>query len=335
MLRTRHLSSLVRVDATARFAWTALRRLQHGLINGQLPAHAATAIDIRENQLTVRTSAAIKTSTRSVIARAAGRMTPAIRYRVQPSLANGSHALSCGLNSVGEPGCDPPLRGGIKIVNADTGDVCTAGVNVQSTVDNRRYMLTAGHCLKDAEKQVWRAQLASGAGYSFGSEWRFNYAPSVTRPTPADWGIIGIKDTVTRDDTLLVLPVARPRRTTYNENYDIQRVGTSAPMIGQYLCITGASGGTSCGILQGIGATYNGLSQLGYVDFQSEYGNYACHGDSGGPVYAGGSVYGLVSAGDFEIPGYRRPNGATCYIRMYFVGLTGALRDLNVRLNTE
>ncbi|HEX8095020.1 trypsin-like serine protease, partial [Jatrophihabitans sp.] len=65
----------------------------------------------------------------------------------------------------------------------------------------------------------------------------------------------------------------------------------------------------------------------------AEQGNRtACHGDSGGPVYAGNRGVGLVEAADIYTRGPDAPNGQTCYYVWYYVSLSSALNDMHVHL---
>ncbi|MEU9056203.1 S1 family peptidase [Streptomyces sp. NPDC048384] len=145
---------------------------------------------------------------------------------------------------------------------------CTAGVNVQS--GSTYYFVTAGHCTADLPTWYTGAALDTVVGPTTGSSFPGNdfgvvrYAnPAVPHP-----GTIGTVDVT----------------------------GTASAYVGQRVCTRGATTGVRCGVVTALnmsvnyggGDIVNGLIQTNIC---------AEPGDSGGPLYAGDKVIGILSGG--------------------------------------
>ncbi|MFJ4367694.1 S1 family peptidase [Streptomyces chartreusis] len=145
---------------------------------------------------------------------------------------------------------------------------CTAGVNVQS--GTTYYFVTAGHCTEGLPTWYTGAALDTAVGPTTGSSFPGNdfgvvrYAnPSVPHP-----GAIGTVDVT----------------------------GTAAAYVGQRVCTRGATTGVRCGVVTALNATVN----YGGGDIVSgliQTNICAEPGDSGGPLYAGDKVIGILSGG--------------------------------------
>ncbi|MFD5840738.1 S1 family peptidase [Streptomyces chartreusis] len=145
---------------------------------------------------------------------------------------------------------------------------CTAGVNVQS--GSTYYLVTAGHCTDGLPTWYTGAALDTAVGPTTASSFPGNdfgvvrYAnPAVPHP-----GTIGTVDVT----------------------------GTASAYVGQRVCTRGATTGVRCGVVTALNATVNygggdivtGLIQTNIC---------AEPGDSGGPLYAGDKVIGILSGG--------------------------------------
>ncbi|WP_327591998.1 S1 family peptidase [Streptomyces chartreusis] len=145
---------------------------------------------------------------------------------------------------------------------------CTAGVNVQS--GSTYYFITAGHCTEGLPTWYTSAALDTAVGPTTGSSFPGNdfgvvrYAnPAVPHP-----GTIGTVDVT----------------------------GTASAYVGQRVCTRGATTGVRCGVVTALNATVN----YGGGDIVSgliQTNICAEPGDSGGPLYAGDKVIGILSGG--------------------------------------
>ncbi|MBT1093216.1 S1 family peptidase [Streptomyces sp. Tu102] len=145
---------------------------------------------------------------------------------------------------------------------------CTAGVNVQS--GSTYYFVTAGHCTEGLPTWYTGAALDTAVGPTTGSSFPGNdfgvvrYAnPAVPHP-----GAIGTVDVT----------------------------GTASAYVGQRVCTRGATTGVRCGVVTALNATVN----YGGGDIVSgliQTNICAEPGDSGGPLYAGDKVIGILSGG--------------------------------------
>lgn len=208
--------------------------------------------------------------------------------------------------------CDLPVRGGVLI--GEYG--CTLGFLARSRTDSRLYGLTAGHCLKDqAASTITFSRAKDDSRIPLGTRHNYVYGAA------GDAGIINISDPKTREAAIAcqcswVTVLASPDNggvpgTSANERYKILRDGTSTE--GMRVCFTGKRSGTSCGRVLRLGVP----SSTGVLNLTEA--NY-CHtnGDSGGPVYAGNTAYGI-----------HQGNGGTACTALY-QGIRGAENVLNV-----
>lgn len=145
---------------------------------------------------------------------------------------------------------------------------CTAGVNVRS--GSTYYFVTAGHCTEGAATWYTGAALDTAIGPTTGTSFPGNDFGVVRHANPAvpHPGTIGTVDVT----------------------------GTASAYVGQRVCTRGAVTGVRCGVVTALNATVN----YGGGDIVSgliQTNICAEPGDSGGPLYAGDKVIGILSGG--------------------------------------
>ena len=316
---------------TVRFSSTELVAVAARL-KRLLPTSAGmiSGIDVRSNTVLISTNADTSTARETVSKLVGSESSAGVSYE-NVSYTKGGGQLSC--TNSGLARCDPPTRGGTQIGNA-TGD-CTLGLNAVSKVNSQRYYITAGHCLDDDFGNSWFLTGASGTNINIGT------AYTAYNTTTQDYGVIQAPVGSTFPGFGRVLVQASTgggHPTVFNDNYQIATTpGSSSPLVGSYICKTGAYGGTGCGTLLQVGWTepVSGETNLGRVRFDQDQAGYyrrvACHGDSGAPVYVGGSAFGILTVG--EGPVVSSVNGSDCYGGFGYMGLASILASgLNVKL---
>ncbi|MGV9847650.1 S1 family peptidase [Streptomyces sp. NPDC003442] len=166
---------------------------------------------------------------------------------------------------------DGPLRtllsGGDGIYSS-AGVRCSAGVNVQSGATY--YFVTAGHCADG------NATWYTGAGTTT------PVGPTTGTSFPGDdYGVVRYTNT------------AVPHPGTVGT---VDITGTATAHVGQQVCRRGATTGVRCGVVTALNATVNyGGGDIVYGLIQTNI--CAEPGDSGGPLYAGDKIIGILSGG--------------------------------------
>ncbi|AWW41283.1 streptogrisin [Streptomyces sp. AS58] len=149
-----------------------------------------------------------------------------------------------------------------------SGRRCSAGVNVRA--GSTYYFVTAGHCADGAPTWYTSSAMTTVIGPTGGSSFPGN-----------DFGVVRYANP------------AVPHPGTVG-TVDVTGAGTA--FVGQSVCRRGATTGVRCGVVTalnvtvnyGSGATVHGLIQTNIC---------AEPGDSGGPLYAGDKVIGILSGG--------------------------------------
>ncbi|WAZ26193.1 trypsin-like serine protease [Streptomyces cinnabarinus] len=145
---------------------------------------------------------------------------------------------------------------------------CSAGVNVRS--GTTYYFVTAGHCADATSTWYTSSALTTAIG------------PTVSSSFPGDdFGVVRYANT------------AVPHPGTIGT---VDITGTATAYVGQSVCRRGATTGVRCGVVTGLNATVN------YGDGSIVHGLIRTNicaepGDSGGPLYAGDKVIGILSGG--------------------------------------
>ncbi|MEV0221622.1 S1 family peptidase [Streptomyces sp. NPDC050704] len=145
---------------------------------------------------------------------------------------------------------------------------CSAGVNVQS--GSTYYFVTAGHCTDGAPTWYTSSAMATMIGPTSGTSFPGN-----------DFGIVRYSNP------------AVPHPGTIGT---VDVTGTAAAYVGQSVCRRGATTGVRCGVVTALNATVNyGGGTIVYGLIRTSI--CAEPGDSGGPLYAGDKVIGILSGG--------------------------------------
>lgn len=145
---------------------------------------------------------------------------------------------------------------------------CSAGVNVRGGTTD--YFVTAGHCTDGASTWYTGSSMTTVIG------------PTVATSFPSDdFGVVRYSNAaVSRPGTVGTVDVT----------------GTATARVGQSVCRRGATTGVRCGVVTGLNATVNyGGGEVVQGLIQTNI--CAEPGDSGGPLYAGDKVIGILSGG--------------------------------------
>ncbi|MGW0598831.1 S1 family peptidase [Streptomyces sp. NPDC002776] len=158
------------------------------------------------------------------------------------------------------------LSGGDAVFSS--GVRCSAGVNVRS--GTTYYFVTAGHCTSSSGTWYTSSAYTTAIGPTTGTSFPGN-----------DFGVVRYANTTV------------PRPGTIGT---VDITGTATAYVGQSVCRRGATTGVRCGVVTALNATVN------YAGGQIVYGLIRTNicaepGDSGGPLYAGDKVIGLLSGG--------------------------------------
>lgn len=177
---------------------------------------------------------------------------------------------------------------------------CTLGFVGRRNSDSAAIMITAGHCLTSSGTRT--ANDESGTSHTIGGRWTSNFGSrdyAAMFLATSYWGQEGIV------------------WVSANHEKPIYSTGTST--MGETICKTGVSTGTTCGNITGlnVAVNYGGtiVSALGRADLCGE------PGDSGGPV-AKTNVAGCIISGE---------NDPDVDCSTYFQGINGALSGMGHR----
>jgi streptogrisin B len=145
---------------------------------------------------------------------------------------------------------------------------CSAGVNVQS--GSTYYFVTAGHCTDGVSTWYTTSGLTTTVGTTVATSF-----PS------DDFGVVRYSNP------------AVPHPGTIGS---VDVTGTATAYAGQSVCRRGATTGVRCGVVTALNATVNyGSGAVVHGLIQTNI--CAEPGDSGGPLYAGDKVIGILSGG--------------------------------------
>ncbi len=207
--------------------------------------------------------------------------------------------------------CDPPLRGGVRISGPTN---CTAGFVSRSRVDEKQYLITAGHC--GMLLGTWSSRFSDNSSKVIGPVWHWEWNKN------GDAAIIRIDDVANWDPQARVLVTAGPE-TTQNQLYAISE--DKLNVVGMRICATGATTGMSrCGKVTELGFSVAYGAPGGPKVRVNKLGRASVcgkPGDSGSPMYAKHIAFGVLVGG--------ASNGDCDTI---FQGIRGAENLLNVNV---
>ncbi|MES5824146.1 S1 family peptidase [Streptomyces sp. RG80] len=145
---------------------------------------------------------------------------------------------------------------------------CSAGVNVRS--GSTYYFVTAGHCTEGAPTWYTSSAMTTSIG------------PTTATSFPGDdFGVVRYANP------------AVPRPGTIGT---VDVTGTTTAYVGQSVCRRGATTGVRCGRVTALNVTVAYAS--GTIVYGLIQSNICAEpGDSGGPLYAGDKVVGILSGG--------------------------------------
>jgi hypothetical protein len=184
--------------------------------------------------------------------------------------------------------CDPPLRSGIQTFTDAVG--CTGGFVARSRTDGLPYQFTSGHC-RVVPSQTWLTNFANLQAHAIGPAHRSRF------DSAGDAAIVRISNPVGWQPRGWVA-VRTGSGTTGDPTYPL--FTSASPVVGVRVCVSGgASGAGSCGVVTAVGVTasFSFLGKLTTVKGLARANFCASSGDSGSPVFASHTAYGILSAG--------------------------------------
>ncbi|HWI97270.1 MAG TPA: trypsin-like serine protease, partial [Solirubrobacterales bacterium] len=261
-----------------------------GLIN---EGRIQTSVDPRLNAVVISLSAGTEVVDRGQVERSAEGLgvkvqikeTSQASLRVEPQACDNEWA-----------NCDLPMRGGVRIEPNGTAccaPSCTAAFKAISNSSGARFILTAGHCVPGVG--TWTGYLADKTSKKLGTVEASSYPVHDyaainasgtywdTSPWPSSvayWG----KSSETSGKSAPV-------------NLQNPIVSEGSSFLGEQVCHSGSSTGTTCGTVSELNVTGGtGSSPLYHLtEFKTICSS---QGDSGGPVFAGNTALGIYSSDD-------------------------------------
>jgi Trypsin len=333
-------------------SWTDLEGARVKL-TGELGSAADVETDVLNNRVTVsllRTAAAIRTdSPGNALApmntgAAQSLVTAAGPMAVMIAPHDAEIPSSCITDA-----CTPPLRGGLVMQFTSPGTTptyvgspfCTVGYNVVSRTDSKPYVLSAGHCAADFTGLIPFSYIAPphSSPLQVGTFWS-SAGNSTTGDDGAIWKLTNAATWVPAPYVLVHAGSQPDGPSTLNETFGLTRptlptncvssnpaTCSDYPLFGIYVCQTGSSTGTHCGL------TTDGFPRTHFTALN-------CQGDSGGPVFRYYNQYddtamGIVSSYPSQSGSQTsnfNPTTVTCGSQTTSVWIETLLSDLNVNL---
>lgn len=249
--------------------------------------------------------------------------------------------------------CDDPIRGGVAVFRStsptsfESETACTAGLPVRSTIDNRLFLLTAGHCaragLRDGSGDSGRRWFTHMPKTRYRDHWVGEWWRSVMNYTDGDGGIMAIANPAGwRAGQPIVFvggSTGDGRNLPRDPAYDIHHRGSWENLsVNDWLCKTGGVDWTDCG-------RYKGSHVITYFDTPQYTRRFdsmgACGGDSGAPIIMHHGAYGLVAAGSQQAGTRTWASGggvsmtSNCSVNTEVMALNRPMEALNIRLVTR
>jgi Trypsin/Alpha-lytic protease prodomain len=284
------------VDSTIEELEAAQAALAEEAAKGPLAnGRARMGIDPSINSVVVEIDSEIAADQRAAVRAQVSSSPVAVKLVELPAKAFDDRAEACSWNNEPRRACDPPFHGGVEIWNDNTGFTCTSGFAMTGNANGNTFVATAGHCFP-SNLGTWWAQTSNGFEAALGA-WENSYFGSGN----ADAGLIRVKDTSWwvkewgwRGHVVIWGSPGTPE-TIQNPSNPIN--GSQSSYVGEYVCHSGRTTGSSCGTVQqlNVKVSYGGTSLNHMTKVNGACGN---EGDSGGPVYAGNYAVGIWSGGE-------------------------------------
>ncbi|HEU4906987.1 MAG TPA: S1 family peptidase, partial [Solirubrobacterales bacterium] len=222
--------------------------------------------------------------------------------------------------------CDKPLRGGVGIGPDSNKEgfgnqgLCSMGFKATGSVYGNRFVLTAGHCTPGIDN--W-----SSTVYASEKEEPIGAVEESTFPG-GDWAKVKANGSYW-DTSPWPSQVAH-----YWEDQERPINYEAYSYLGQYVCHSGTSTGTSCGNVLALDVTVSDGEVTIY--HETKFGeDCGAAGDSGGPAFTGNTALGIYNAGDSNgnecPPGSGQKHGENGY----YTEITEATDALGVSVGTR
>lgn len=296
LLASKGLNDEYRLDPVE-FSWNELLALQIE-VNKELTVEIGedliqTSVDPRRNAVVIHEAAGLGSGAEKEISRIRSRAGRSIVAESVPQGHFQAGPTACTTFTPPGPGqiphriCDRPLRGGVFIEGFGGSSIsqCSAGFAATGNLLGNHFLLTAGHCVQGAGH--WRSEDAE-------QSWRYigqveaamfpgrDYAAIRVKP-----GEPGIPNYWEGGEGWVSRVVSWGGSQNVPINYE------ASTYIGQQVCHSGTTTGTTCGTVINLNKTANYPS--GTVHNLTEATFFTNFGDSGGSVWAGNTALGLVS----------------------------------------
>jgi DNA-binding beta-propeller fold protein YncE len=283
----------------ARYSWEELEAAHERIDKALLPLIeddlVQTSLDPRTNSVVVAEAESASGTQRAEIHRVAAGERVSVELRPQAVERFEARTAACNVYGSLVRVCDKPLRAGVFIDTPnEAAGFCTAGFKAVDAYGNR-FMLTAGHCYKEVGTQ-WRSRdsgnyahyIGAVEGGTFpGNDWAKIRVNGITAEGDDDWW----------EKELSSWPSEMAYWYTTGGHDDIPISYESKSYLGQSMCHSGTTSGTSCGTVKAVDQTVNYSTGAVYHLTEATGSELITKaGDSGGPVFTSGfTALGLLS----------------------------------------
>jgi hypothetical protein len=262
-----------------------------------------TAIDPRTNAVVIYEAEGVEGPERAAVQRLASQA--GVEVEVRERGVEQLNTVPAACSTIGFASCDSPMRGAVAIGKDGTvaGD-CSSGFKAMGVGTGNRYMLTAGHCVLGGggNTQYWMAEDSKAGdhylGYAEQAAWGNGFDIAKINANGTYWDVSPWPNWIVewgKGGNEFGYPVDGAHPIT----------SEALSYVGEWVCHSGISTGSTCGYVKAMGITVSGVfgGQAITVNNLSEVAPVCSElGDSGGPVYAGNTALGLTSFVDSVLP---------------------------------